>query len=557
MPQKCQIIPLPLFIITPPLQGTIVMSTRRLTTHSIGLAILILFQSISHYEIIFAQTTPEITAWKLNKTGTTGYGGNPADIQKVQYSTNYVYVNASGIPSYTIGTWAMNPNTAANKNWVFKIPRNPQPRSGTKVTVGLGKIGVFVNGVPMYNADDGMSYNNNQTWKRNAYYFEKVSFDACSGHPDQSSTYHHHIYPTCLQAIDASKHSALVGFSFDGYPVYGPYAYANTNGTGGLKRMTPSYQKRNITTRTTLPGSTTVLAASLQGPVVSTQYPLGCFLQDYEFIQGSGDLDAYNGRFAVTPEYPNGVYAYYVTVDADHIPVYPFILGLQYYGTPETASISGNANPTEAVTEYTGTVATPGASISLTSLAFGSTTVGMNKVLSYTISASNLASNVAITAPTGFGLSTTQNGSFTQTLTLTPASGTVTQTTVFVRFAPTQSGSFTGNITHSSGTTSFANIALKASATPVGVQSGNDAGVRIFPNPANTLITVQVPVQQSVQVSISLRNALGQTLLSVQETQPAYGVFSKNLDLTNFPAGVYFVEVQRGQQSIIEKVIKQ
>jgi hypothetical protein len=514
-----------------------------------ALPILLAFVALS------AQTTPELTSWKLNKTGATGYNGLPADIQRVRYSTNYVYVNASGIPSYSIGTWPMNPNTAANKNWSFKIPRNPQA-SATKVTVGLGKIGTFVNGVPMYNADDGMTYNNNGTWKRNAYFFESVSFDACSGHPDQSSTYHHHIYPTCLQAIDATKHSPLVGFSFDGFPVYGPYAYASTNGTGALKRMTPSYQTRNITTRTTLPGSTTVLEASKQGPTVSTQYPIGSFLQDYEFVQGSGDLDAYNGRFAVTPEYPNGVYAYYVTVDASHKPVYPYILGLQYYGTPETASINGSATPTEAVTEYTGTVATPSASISVTALAFGSTTVGMNKVLSYTVSASNLASNLVITAPNGFGLSTAQNGTFAQSLTLTPASGTLAQTTVFVRFAPTQSGTFVGNITHVSGSTTFSSIGLTASATPVSVQASNDTGVQIFPNPTSTLLTVQVPVTQSALVSISLRNALGQTLLSIQETIPS-GTYTKNLDLTSFPVGVYFVEVLRGGQSIIEKVVKQ
>lgn len=503
-----------------------------------------------------AQTTPEITTWKLNKTGATGFNGLPADIQKVQYSATYVYVNASGIPSYTIGAWPMNPNTAANKNWKFKIPRNPQA-AATKVTVGLGKIGTFVNGVPMYNADDGMTYNSVVGgWKRNAYFFESVSFDACSGHPDQSSTYHHHIYPSCLQSIDATKHSPLVGFSFDGFPVYGPYAYASTNGTGALKRMTPSYQTRNITVRTTFPGSTTVLEASKQGPAVSTQYPIGSFLQDYEFVQGSGDLDAYNGRFAVTPEYPNGVYAYYVTVDASHKPVYPYILGLQYYGTPETASISGNATPTEAVTDFTGVVVTPSASLSVTSLAFGSTTVGMNKVLSYTASASNLASNLVITAPSGFGLSTTQNGTFAQSLTLIPASGALAQTTVFVRFAPTQSGTFTGNITHVSGSTTFSSIGLTASATPVGVRASNEAGVRIFPNPANTLLTVQVPMPQSALVRVFLRNALGQTLLSLQETAPT-GIYSKNLDLTQFPAGVYFVEVLRAGESSMEKVVKQ
>lgn len=532
------------------------MKFSHLLKHGIGCALLLVLASTS----LPAQTTPEITSWKLNKTGVTGYGGFPADIQKVQYSANYVYVSASGIPSYSIGPWAMNPNTPGNQSKIFKFPRNPQPKSGTKTTVGLGTIGVFINGVPMYNGDDGMTYNNNGVWKRNAYVFEGVSFDACAGHADQGKNYHHHIYPSCLQAIEASKHSPIIGFAFDGYPVYGPYAYSNTNGTGTIKRMTPSYQKRTITSRTTLAGSTTVLSTAQQGPVVSAQYPIGSFLQDFEFIQGSGDLDAYNGRFAITPEYPNGIYAYYVTVEADNkTPVYPFIVGLEYYGTPESANLGPNGAktaPTEAVTEFSGVVATPSASLSVTSLAFGSTTVGMNKVLSYTLSASNLASNVVITAPNGFGLSTAQNGTFAQSLTLTPASGTVAQTTVFVRFAPTQSGSFVGNITHVSGSTTFSSIGLTASATPVSVQASNDTGVRIFPNPTSTLLTVQVPVAQSALVNISLRNALGQTLLSIQETMPT-GTYTKNLDLTSFPAGVYFVEVVRGGQSMIEKVFKQ
>ncbi|MGB4851443.1 MAG: hypothetical protein WBQ38_03935, partial [Ignavibacteria bacterium] len=57
------------------------------------------------------QITPEIYSWKQNTTGVTGYNGIPADVQQVFYSANYAYVKCTGIPSYTIGPWAMNPNT--------------------------------------------------------------------------------------------------------------------------------------------------------------------------------------------------------------------------------------------------------------------------------------------------------------------------------------------------------------------------------------------------------------------------------------------------------------
>lgn len=74
-------------------------------------------------KIINAQITPEIYSWKQNLTGITGYNGILADVQQVFYSANYSYVKCTGIPSYTIRPWAMNPDTPLNQNWTFKIAR--------------------------------------------------------------------------------------------------------------------------------------------------------------------------------------------------------------------------------------------------------------------------------------------------------------------------------------------------------------------------------------------------------------------------------------------------
>ena len=63
------------------------------------------------------------------------------------------------------------------------------------------------------------------------------------------------------------------------------------------------------------------------------------FVEDFEYIEGYGDLDQHNGRFAVTPDYPNGIYAYYATVEEqttqnpldpfDDVrkPVFPYVIG--------------------------------------------------------------------------------------------------------------------------------------------------------------------------------------------------------------------------------------
>ena len=46
----------------------------------------------------------------------------------------------------------------------------------------------------------------------------------------------------------------------------------------------------------------------------------GTFVQDYEYVAGSGDLDECNGRITVTPDFPDGTYAYFLTDDWPVIP---------------------------------------------------------------------------------------------------------------------------------------------------------------------------------------------------------------------------------------------
>src|SRR5258708_2655064 len=212
-------------------------------------------------------------------------------------------------------------------------------------------------------------------WLRNAYFGERDTFDACYGHQPGNGQYHHHVDPVCLRAqlndnlvtvysgrtgtaysekTSGLKHSPILGWALDGYPIYGPYGYANpTDSTSVVARMRTSFQLRSITQRHTLPawaltyhsGVSQTLAASQYGPDVSTRFPLGRYLEDYDFVSGSGDLDQYNGRITVTPEFPGGTYAYFVTIDAGGMPAFPYILGAQYYGAAASANtpVAGDA----------------------------------------------------------------------------------------------------------------------------------------------------------------------------------------------------------------------
>lgn len=342
--------------------------------------------------MISAQTNPAITSWLQNTTvkGRHYVSGNStpiadtytANVQSVQYSSNFVYAKTQGIPSYVVGPYLDgNTNQAGNQNAIFKFPLNPVQNTGTAVSTPMGNIGVFINGVAMFNYSDGISWKNSTgafaggplggagdgVWNRDAIVYEKAGFDCAKGHP-AGTNYHHHQSPSAfdldlnvisticnlydadgLYAIDSAVHSPLIGFAYDGFPVYGAYAYKNTDGTGGIVRMKSSYSLRNITNRNTLYTSTVTVTA---GPPVNATYPLGSFKEDYQFTTPTAPdyLDIHNGRFCKTPEYPNGIYCYFATVDANWNSAYPYLVGPTYYGTKVAAKVT---SITETVTSYT------------------------------------------------------------------------------------------------------------------------------------------------------------------------------------------------------------
>ncbi len=350
--------------------------------------------------LAFGQTNPAITAWLQNTTGILGshyVSGNStliqdnvaANVQTVQYSTNWVYVSTNGIPAYPTGPFLDgNPTLASDQNAIFKFPLNPTQNTGTLTSTTGGNIGVFINGVALFDYRDAVAWNSttntlcgplpgmsqcpggpgsSQSWNRDAVPAEKLGFDCSKGHP-ANGNYHHHQNPSAfnldltvistvcdlyaadgLYAINAAQHSPLIGFAYDGFPIYGAYGYANAGGTGGIVRIKSSYQLRNITTRTVWADGTDVP----DGPAVSTTYPLGYFREDYEFVAHSGQadyLDVHNGRFCVTPEYPNGIYCYFATVDANHNSAYPYAVGPTFYGTKVASKVT---SITETVTTYT------------------------------------------------------------------------------------------------------------------------------------------------------------------------------------------------------------
>ena len=342
---------------------------------------------------MFAQTNPAITSWLQNTTTTGSYymSGNSTTIsnnilvncQMVEYSTNNVFIHTKGIPSYPTGPFLDgNPSQAEDQDAIFKFPLNPTQNSGTPTATTMGNIGVFINGVALFDYRDGVAWNPatnslcggpgnppcpggpgaTMDWNRDAILAEMSGFDCSKGHPAMGN-YHHHQNPSAfdldlnvvsticnlydadgLYAIDSTQHSPLIGFAYDGFPIYGAYGYVNTDGTGGIVRIKSSYQLK--TTRGT-------------GNVPSeTSWPLGTFREDYEYVNHSSQsdyLDEHNGRFCVTPEYPNGIYCYFATVDENWNSAYPYAVGPTFYGIYTDRSV---ISVDETTTVYDGALST-------------------------------------------------------------------------------------------------------------------------------------------------------------------------------------------------------
>jgi len=324
-----------------------------------------------------AQINPAISSFLQNTTTTGTYyvSGNSTaksnnilvNCQLVEYSTDHVYVHTKGVPAYPTGPFLDgNPSIATNQNAIFKFPLKPVQNTGTLTATTPGNIGVFINGVALFDYRDGVAWNNTtsslcggpgnpqcpggmgatQAWNRDAIPAEMKGFDCSKAHPAMGN-YHHHQNPSAfkldlsvisticnlydadgLYAIDSTQHSPLIGFAYDGFPIYGAYAYKNVDGTGGIVRMKSSYSLSTNTTR-------------LNGPainqVVGTQTMFnGYFREDYVYTPTSANtpdfLDQHNGRFCITPEYPNGIYCYFATVDSKWNSAYPYVVGPTFYG---------------------------------------------------------------------------------------------------------------------------------------------------------------------------------------------------------------------------------
>jgi YHYH protein len=139
-------------------------------------------------------------------------------------------IRANNLPTHATGEFPISPTSKAyeydkNPNKILKqtillrLPANPAV-AGEPSCVPMGMIGFASSGTAIFNAFDLAG--------RDAPAYEIQ--DKCNGHPEPGGSYHYHDWSPCLESAkeNAAKHSKLVGFILDGFPIYGP------RGEGGV-----------------------------------------------------------------------------------------------------------------------------------------------------------------------------------------------------------------------------------------------------------------------------------------------------------------------------------
>ncbi|MFT6179912.1 MAG: arylsulfatase A-like enzyme [Akkermansiaceae bacterium] len=321
-----------------------------------------------------------------------------AGITEISHTTTDVYIRTSNLGLHIMGPWYggngnLFPNYPANQADIYRFPRAPViPAS--KTGTGLGVIGYMVDGIALFDSRDAFSYDTSQgvddgpgagaavngddVWNRDAYVNESDTFDNAFAHQAGSNQHYHANSPAIRHFLGDSvdydpvtniyteifngSHSPIIGWFRDGLPLYGPYGYSDpSDATSAVRQMITGYQKRDgsngsidlaATGRITHPqwvvrndGTSATITTSFHGPNISTAIPLGHYLEDYAYKGDLGlnlgtdfDLNEYNVRFCVTPEFPAGTWAYFTNIEADGTPVYPYNISRYYYGTPSGAS---------------------------------------------------------------------------------------------------------------------------------------------------------------------------------------------------------------------------
>lgn len=240
-------------------------------------------------------------------------------------------LNGNGIPNHEVGTFpnSNNPNSISEQNVSKSFTLCPSIiyEGGLEVVGPAMDIAYALNSVKFDPATAGRCNDAGEcslargdgNWNIEALGHETFDFgdDMNHAHVQPNGAYHYHGMPELLiDFLGNSNGMTLIGWASDGFPVYARYGYADPEDSQSqLKALTTSYRLKSQPDENRPNTLTAILGGPNATNNINKPIPMGAFTQDYEYVEGLGDLDECNGIFGVTPEFPDGIYYYVVTDD--------------------------------------------------------------------------------------------------------------------------------------------------------------------------------------------------------------------------------------------------
>ena len=223
-------------------------------------------------------------------------------------------LSANGIPDHTVGTFpnSNNPHSISEQAVSAEFTLAPRKTSKPTELAGPNVVGYILNGVKVDAGTAGTCNDSGSncslagrtgSWSIEALGQSHFDFgdDSNHAHVQPGGAYHYHGVPEGFVKKQGGSESkvTIIGWAADGFPIYSRYGYSIAGqSNSNIRKMLPSYRL--------------IDSVSNERPSISL-YSLGTFSQDWVYEEGLGDLDECNGRWGVTPEFPQGIYHYYAT----------------------------------------------------------------------------------------------------------------------------------------------------------------------------------------------------------------------------------------------------
>jgi hypothetical protein len=244
----------------------------------------------------------------------------------VEYTSDAAIVKSNGIPNhdYESGLGCC----AAEVDYEWKIPLQPQLAAVVTYAPERGPIAISVNGVPFFGSEEGPG--GDAVALHFEYFLEdrqRIVLGLCGAH-SAGTQFHYHFDGNCVHwhpeeeekewkdwdvdFLRKDEASPVIGFAFDGYPIYGPYGNDAHN---QVKEMTSSYRLKE--------------GKNGYGGI-----------DDWEYVKGLGDLDECNGITSEVAGLDEAFYHYHASRTSGSGEIgFPYFI-LCYRGVPETSNMN-------------------------------------------------------------------------------------------------------------------------------------------------------------------------------------------------------------------------